>query len=111
MAMNFDNKTITDDNELSKIFSKYYINIVQNTTGTTLVKISLNNELNNDKLAAEEIIKTYENQYHWFINIIDLNLTNIINNNLFRNFFSHSNNGASVRPIFKRDGRTNMKKL
>lgn len=64
MAMNFDNKTITDDNELSKIFSKYYINIVQNTTGTTLVKISLNNELNNDKLAAEEIIKTYENQYH-----------------------------------------------
>ena len=63
MAMNFDNKTITDDNELSKIFSKYYINIVQNTTGTTLVKISLNNELNNDKLVAEEIIKTYENQY------------------------------------------------
>lgn len=111
MAMNFDNKTITDDNELSKIFSKCYINIVQNTTGTTLVKISLNNELNNDKLAAEEIIKTYENQYHWFINIIDLNLANIINNNLSRNFFSHSNNVASVRPIFKRDGRTNMKKL
>ena len=94
-----------------KIFNKYYINIVQNTTSTTLVKRSLNNELINYKLVAEEIIKTYENQYHWFINIIELNLTNIINNNLSRNLFSHSNNVASVRPIFKRDGRTNMKKI
>ena len=47
-----------------KIFNKYYINIVQNTTSTTLVKRSLNNELINYKSVAEEIIKTYENQYH-----------------------------------------------
>ena len=39
-ATNFDNRTITDDKELSKIFNKYYI--VQNTTGTATIKISSN---------------------------------------------------------------------
>ena len=39
-AINFDNRTITDEKELSKIFNKYHINIVQNTTGTAPVKIS-----------------------------------------------------------------------
>ena len=29
-----------------------------------LLRISLKYELNNDKLAVEEIIKTYENQYN-----------------------------------------------
>ena len=30
----------------------------------SLLRISLKYELNNDKLAVEEIIKTYENQYN-----------------------------------------------
>ena len=34
---NFGNRTIIDDKELSKTFNEYYINIVQNTTGTTYI--------------------------------------------------------------------------
>ena len=53
-----------------KIFNKYYINIVQNTTGNAPVKISskYENESNNDKLVVQEIIKTYEN--HPYIKFI-----------------------------------------
>ena len=61
IAINFDNRAMTDDKELSNIFNEYYINIVQNTTSTTAVKVSSRYEPNNDKLAVEEIIKIYEN--------------------------------------------------
>ena len=61
IAITFDNRTITDDKELSKIFNEYYINIAQNTTGTSLVKISSKYELNNNNLVVEKIIKNYEN--------------------------------------------------
>ena len=61
IAITFDNRTITDDKELSKIFNEYYINIAQNTTGTSLVKISWKYELNNNNLVVEKIIKNYEN--------------------------------------------------
>ena len=44
-------------------------------------------------------------------NIIDSHLTNTINNDLSRNFFSNSAKVASVRPIFKTNDRTNFKKL
>ena len=40
-------------------------------------------------------------------NIADSHLTNIINNDLSRNSFSNSAKVASVRPIFKKDDRTN----
>ena len=42
-------------------------------------------------------------------NIIDSYLTNIINNELPRNSFSHSAKVASLRPIFKRNDRTSIK--
>ena len=67
--MNFDNRTITDDKELSKIFNEDYINIVQNTTGSSPVKRSSKYELNNDKLVVEEIIKTFELGNHQNIRI------------------------------------------
>ena len=60
-AINFGNRTITGDKELSKIFSEYYINILQNTTGTAPVKISSKYELNIDQLVVEEIINIYGN--------------------------------------------------
>ena len=41
IAINFDNITTTDDKELSNIFNKYYISIMQNTIGTVPVKIKL----------------------------------------------------------------------
>ena len=50
---------MTDNEELSKLFNKYYINIVQNTTGTAPVKISSKYEPNN-KLVAEEVINTWK---------------------------------------------------
>ena len=63
IAISFDHRTITDDNELFKIFNEYYINIVQNTTSTAPVKISSKYELNNEKLVVEEKIKTYEKHH------------------------------------------------
>ena len=52
------------------------------------------------------------------INIIDLSIllicntiTNIINNDLLRNSLSRYSKVASVRPIFKKDDITNIKKL
>ena len=42
-------------------------------------------------------------------NIVDSHLTNIINNGLSRNSSSNSAKVASVRPIFKKDNRTNIK--
>ena len=41
---------------------------------------------------------------------MDLYLKNIINSDLSRNFFSTSVKVASVRPIFKKDDRTKIKK-
>ena len=49
---------MTDKEELSKLFNNYYINIVQNTTGTAPVKKSSKYEPNNDKLVVEEVINT-----------------------------------------------------
>ena len=37
IAVNFGNRTIKYDKELSKIFSKYYIDFVQNTAGILLL--------------------------------------------------------------------------
>ena len=48
IAINFGNRTKTDDKELYKIFNKYYINIVQNTTGTAPVMVGSKYEPNND---------------------------------------------------------------
>ena len=59
ITINFNNWTITDDKELSKIFNKY-INIVQNSTGTAPAKISSKYKPNNDKLVVEEIVKTWK---------------------------------------------------
>ena len=42
-------------------------------------------------------------------NIADSHLTNIINNNFSKNSFSNSAKVASVRPVFKKDDRTNIK--
>ena len=56
IAINFDNITTTDDKELSNIFNKYYISIVQNTIGTVPVKISSKYEQNNDRLVIFIII-------------------------------------------------------
>ena len=40
IAIGFENITITDDKELSKIFNEFYNNVVQNITGTAPVKIN-----------------------------------------------------------------------
>ena len=42
-------------------------------------------------------------------NIVDSHLTNVINNDLSRNSSSNSAKVASVRPIFEKDNRTNLK--
>ena len=42
-------------------------------------------------------------------NVIDCHLANIINNDISSNKYSKQAKTATVRPIFKKDGRTNMK--
>ena len=44
-------------------------------------------------------------------NIIDCHLANIINNDVYLNKYSKHAKAATVRPIFKKDDRTNKKKL
>ena len=58
-------QTVTDCHELAKEFNEYYINIVQNTTGTVTIKLRGSN---NDKSTVEIIIKAY--QRHTSIKLI-----------------------------------------
>ena len=44
-------------------------------------------------------------------NVIDYHLTNIINNDLSNNAFSDSAKLASVRPIYTKDNKNEIKKL
>ena len=46
ITLHTGDKTVTDCNELAKEFSEYYINIVQNTTRKTTIKLQGSN---NDK--------------------------------------------------------------
>ena len=57
IAINIDNKTVTDCHELAKKFNEYYINIVTNTTGNASIKLQ---GAKNDKSTVETISKTYE---------------------------------------------------
>ena len=46
-----------------------------------------------------------------FLQNLLLNLANIINNDISSNKYSKHDKAATVRPIFKKDDRTNIKKL
>ena len=157
IALHIGEKTVTDCNELAKEFNEYYINIVQNTTGTAAIKLQGSN---NNKSTVETIIKIYEHhpsiklieahiqkenndfnikaasvgQINNIINgsspkkatgtdlipvkivklatsVIDSHLSNIINNDLPNNAFSDYAKLASVRSIYKKDDRNEIKKL
>ena len=49
ISLHIGDKTVTDCYKLAKEFNKYYINIVQNTTGEATIKLQGSN---NDKSTA-----------------------------------------------------------
>ena len=57
IALHIVDKTVTNCSELAMKFNKYYVNIVQNTTGKATIKLQSSN---NDKSTVETIIKTYK---------------------------------------------------
>ena len=56
-----DNKMITDDKCLAKLFNEYYINIVERSSGSKPEKIVCHNEDFDKRIVLHNIIKKYEN--------------------------------------------------
>ena len=56
-----DNKMITDDKLLAKLFNEHYINIVEQSSGLKPKKIVCDNQDFDERLLLHNIIKKYEN--------------------------------------------------
>ena len=56
-----DNKMITDDKCLAKLFNEHYINIVERSSGSKPEKIVCHNEDFDKRIVLHNIIKKYEN--------------------------------------------------
>ena len=56
-----DNKMITDDERLAKLFNEHYINIVEHSSGLKPEKIVCDNEGFDKRIVLHNIIKKYEN--------------------------------------------------
>ena len=89
-------------------FVEEIIKTYENHPSIKLIKDNVLSELNPkkatgpDKIRLSKIVKVA-------VNIIDSYLTNIINKDLSRNSSSNSAKVVSVRPIFKKDNRANIK--
>ena len=57
-----DNKMITDDKRLAKLFNEHYINIIERSSGLKPEKIVCHNEDFDKRIVLHNIIKKYENQ-------------------------------------------------
>ena len=56
-----DNKMITDDKLLAKLFNEHYINIVERSSGLKREKRACHNEVFDKRIVLHNIIKKYEN--------------------------------------------------
>ena len=56
-----DNKMITDDKRLAKLFNEHYINIVERSSGLKPEKIVCHNKDFDKRIVLHDIIKKYEN--------------------------------------------------
>ena len=60
--LNHNNKIISNDHELVKVFSEHYINIVEKSGGEKPTNITKEYSFDNDKQAVDIICKSYKNQ-------------------------------------------------
>ena len=85
-----DNKMITDDKHLAKLFNEHYINIVERSSGLKPEKIVCHNEDFDKRIVLHNSIKKYENHS---------NLTKIKNYMSVKSYLSSNNTLASARQV------------
>ena len=85
-----DNKMITDDKRLAKLFNEHYINIVERSSGLKPEKIVCHNEDFDKRMVLHNIIKKYENHS---------SIIKIKNSMSVKSHLSSNNTLASVRQV------------
>ena len=102
MMLRGDNKMITDDKCLAKLFNEHYINIVERSIGLKPEKIVCHNEDFGKRIVLHNIIKKYENRS---------SIIKIKNFMSVKSHLSSSNTLASARQVTSSEVNLILKSL
>ena len=102
IVLRSDNKMITDDKRLAKLFNEHYINIVERSSGLKPEKIVCHSEDSDKRIVLHNIIKKYEN----YCSIIEIKNYMSVKSRL-----SSNNTLASARQVTSNEVNLILKSL